>query len=205
MSSGLAKRASATVTSRPPSASRSAAPSALLHAGAVADDRDLLALAQELARADLERPRRARAAARRPPRRAGSAAPTGPSSWRSAVWSMWTSIASSRGAISVDVRQAAQVGDVERAVVRRAVVADEAGAVHREHDGQLLQADVVDDLVVRALQERRVDRGHRARALRARGRPRTAAPAARRCRRRSSARASPSGAGSGPCRSSSPP
>ena len=64
-----------------------------------------------------------------------------------------------------DVRQAAQVGDVEDAVVRRAVVADQAGAVHREDDGQLLQADVVDDLVVGALQEGRVDRGDRARAL----------------------------------------
>ena len=50
-------------------------------------------------------------------------------------------------------------------MVRRAVVADEAGAVHREHDVQLLQADVVDDLVVRALEEGRVDRGDRLAAL----------------------------------------
>ena len=63
------------------------------------------------------------------------------------------------------VRQAAQVRDVEGAVVRRAVVADEAGAVHREDDGELLQADVVDDLVERALQERRVDRADRLDAL----------------------------------------
>ena len=53
VSSGLAKRASATVTSSPPSASRSAAPERLPHAGAVADDRDALALAQDLAGADL--------------------------------------------------------------------------------------------------------------------------------------------------------
>ena len=39
------------------------------------------------------------------------------------------------------------------------------GAVHREDDRQPLQADVVDDLVVGALQEGRVDRGDRARAL----------------------------------------
>ncbi len=64
-----------------------------------------------------------------------------------------------------DVRQAAQVGDVERTVVGGAVVADQAGAVHREDDVELLQADVVDDLVVGALQERRVDRGHRLAAL----------------------------------------
>ena len=64
-----------------------------------------------------------------------------------------------------DVRQAAQVGDVEDAVVGRAVVADEAGAVDREDDREPLQADVVDDLVVGALEEGRVDRGDRARAL----------------------------------------
>ena len=64
-----------------------------------------------------------------------------------------------------DVRQAAQVGDVEGAVVGRAVVADEPGAVHREHDVELLQADVVDDLVVGALQEGRVDRDDRLDAL----------------------------------------
>ena len=45
--------------------------------------------------------------------------------------------------------------------MRGAVVADQPGAVHREHDVQLLQADVVDDLVVGALQERRVDRRDR--------------------------------------------
>ena len=64
-----------------------------------------------------------------------------------------------------DVRQAAEVGDVEGAVVGRTVVADEPGAVHREDDVQLLQADVVDDLVVGALEEGRVDRADRLRAL----------------------------------------
>ena len=49
--------------------------------------------------------------------------------------------------------------------MRRAVVADQAGAVHREHHVELLQADVVDDLVVRALQEGRIDRAHRLHAL----------------------------------------
>ena len=97
------------------------------------------------------------------------------------------------------VRQAAQVGDVEHAVVRRAVVADEARAVHREHHRKLLQAQVVDDLVVGALQERRVDRGDGARALQREAGGEQAAPAARRCRRRSSGRASPSAGCSGPC------
>ena len=42
--------------------------------------------------------------------------------------------------------------------MRRAVVADEPGAVHANTTFELLQADVVDDLVVGALQEGRVDR-----------------------------------------------
>ena len=78
---------------------------------------------------------------------------------------MWTSIASSRGAITTTFGQRAEVGDVEDAVVGRAVVADEPGAVHREDDVQLLQADVVDDLVEGALQEGRVDRADRLGAL----------------------------------------
>ena len=63
---------------------------------------------------------------------------------------------------------------------------------------ELLQADVVHDLVVGALQEGRVDRRHRLDALQREARWRTGPPAARRCRRRSSARASPSAGCSGP-------
>ena len=63
------------------------------------------------------------------------------------------------------VRKAAEVGDVVGAVMGRAVVADQPGAVHREGDVELLQADVVDDLVVGALEEGRVDRADRLRAL----------------------------------------
>ena len=48
---------------------------------------------------------------------------------------------------------------------RRAVVADKPRAVHRERDVERLKADVVDDLVVGALEERRVDRAHRLGAL----------------------------------------
>ena len=54
-----------------------AAPSALPHAGAVADERDALALAQDLAGADPDRLRLGRAARRRRPRRAGSGSPPG--------------------------------------------------------------------------------------------------------------------------------
>ncbi len=64
-----------------------------------------------------------------------------------------------------DVGEQAQVGDVEGAVVGRAVVADKSRPVQREGDVELLQADVVDDLVVGALQEGRVDRADRLRPL----------------------------------------
>ena len=59
------------------------------------------------------------------------------------------------------VRQAAQVGDVEDAVVGRPVVADQSRPVHREDHRELLQADVVYDLIVGPLQEGRVDGRHR--------------------------------------------
>ena len=64
-----------------------------------------------------------------------------------------------------DVGQAAQVGDVEHAVVGRPVIADQARTVHREHDVQLLEADVVHDLVIGALQEGGVDGRDRLTAL----------------------------------------
>ena len=62
-------------------------------------------------------------------------------------------------------RQAAEIGQVEAAGMGRAVRADQPGAVDREPDRQLLDRDVVHDLVVRALQERAVDRAERAQPL----------------------------------------
>ncbi len=59
------------------------------------------------------------------------------------------------------VGDAAQVGEVERALVRLAVGAHQPAAVEREGDRQLLQRHVVDDLVVGPLQEGRVDGHHR--------------------------------------------
>jgi hypothetical protein len=61
-------------------------------------------------------------------------------------------------------RHAAQERDVVEAVVRRAVFADEATAVHREDDRHLLQHHFLEDLVVAALQEGRVDGCDRAQA-----------------------------------------
>ena len=64
------------------------------------------------------------------------------------------------------VRHAAQVGDVEQAVVRRAVLRRKPGAVHAEDHRQILQADVVNDAVVGALEEGGIDRAHRVEAHR---------------------------------------
>src|SRR6267378_1779070 len=68
------------------------------------------------------------------------------------------------------VGNAAQEAQIVAALVSRAIAADEAGAVHRKHDRQLLQRHVVNELIVGALQERRVDRHHRLQAVR--GHPR---------------------------------
>ena len=57
-----------------------------------------------------------------------------------------------------DVRQAAQTGHVIRAGVRGPVAADDTRAVDREHHREVLQHDIVDDLVIRTLEKRRVDR-----------------------------------------------
>ena len=43
------------------------------------------------------------------------------------------------------VRQAAHVADIDEALMRLAVVADKPCAVHGEHDGEVLDDDIVDD------------------------------------------------------------
>ena len=60
-----------------------------------------------------------------------------------------------------ELGQAAEIGEIKRARMRRAVGADKAGAVHGETHRQLLDRDVVDDLIICALQEGRVDRTER--------------------------------------------
>ena len=47
----------------------------------------------------------------------------------------------------------------------RAIAAHQPGAIQREHHRQILQGDVVNELIVGALQERRVDRDDRLEAL----------------------------------------
>ena len=56
-----------------------------------------------------------------------------------------------------DVRNVPQIADVEQAVMRRAVVAAQSRAIHAKRDIQVLQRDIMNDHVVRALHERRVD------------------------------------------------
>ena len=70
------------------------------------------------------------------------------------------------GAVTVMSGHGEHVGDVVQPHVRLAVLADEARAVHAEDDRQRLDRDVVDDVVVRALEERRVDRDDRPHAAR---------------------------------------
>ncbi len=56
-----------------------------------------------------------------------------------------------------EVGDRAQVGDVEEAVVGSAVVARKAAAIHAKDDREVLEADIVDDGVKRALEKGGVD------------------------------------------------
>ena len=60
---------------------------------------------------------------------------------------------------------AAEIGDVEGARMGRAVSADDSGAVDGEANRETLNRDIVHDLVVGALQERRIDCAKRLEAL----------------------------------------
>ena len=60
-----------------------------------------------------------------------------------------------------EIGQAAEIGVVERAGMGGAVGTDQAGAIDREAHRQALDRHVMDDLVVAALQEGRIDRAER--------------------------------------------
>ena len=60
-----------------------------------------------------------------------------------------------------EIGQAAEIGVVERSGMGRAVGADQAGAIDGEAHRQALDRHVMDDLVVAALQEGRIDRAER--------------------------------------------
>lgn len=60
-----------------------------------------------------------------------------------------------------DVGEAAKIRNVEQTVMRGAVVGGKAGAIHAENHRQVLQANVVMNAVVGALEKCGVDRNHR--------------------------------------------
>ena len=183
MSSGLAKRASATVVDRPKAASWSAAFRHLGKPRAERQDGDRRAFAHDAALADLERHALGRQldADALAARIAEGARPVvDGDGGRHHVHQLGLV----GGRHQHEARQAAEVGEIEGAGMRGAVGADEAGAVEGKAHRQALDGDVVHDLVVGALQERRVDGRERLVALASPGPPRTSPRAARRCRRR---------------------
>ena len=60
-----------------------------------------------------------------------------------------------------EAREVGQVGDVECARMGRSVGAHKAGAINGKTDRQTLQGDIMDDLVIGALQKGRIDRAER--------------------------------------------
>ena len=163
-SSGLAKRASATVVDRPCAAEFVGRLEAFAEPRAIREQRDLGAFAQDAALADLERlaflrHRHAAAfAARIAQRRRPIVDRDG---GRHHVHQL--------GFVGRrhqhETGQAAEIGDVERAGMGRPVGADQTGAVHGEAHRQPLDRDVVHDLIVGALQECRIDRRERLEAF----------------------------------------
>ena len=63
------------------------------------------------------------------------------------------------------IGNAAGKRDVVHAGMRRAIGPDQAGPVQSKHHGQVLQGHVMDHLVIRSLQKRRVDGHHRLEAF----------------------------------------
>ena len=81
------------------------------------------------------------------------------------MYSIWRHSFSSLGVITVRLGMQRRYDRSKRAVMRRAICAHQAAAIDGEHHRQVLDRDVMDQLVVRALQEGRVDRHHRLHAF----------------------------------------
>ena len=64
------------------------------------------------------------------------------------------------------VGQGRQIGDVERACVRAAICADQAGAINGKANRQVLDSDIVHHLIIGALQEGRINSAERPHSLR---------------------------------------
>jgi len=65
-----------------------------------------------------------------------------------------------------EVRQAPEISKIERTCVGCTISPDEPSAIDRKTNRQALDRDVMHDLIVPALQERRIDRGERLHAFR---------------------------------------
>ena len=78
-----------------------------------------------------------------------------------AVLSICCNSFSSLGAMIDDIGDRTQIGKIEHAVVRRPVGADQTAAVKGQDDVKILQTDIMENLVVAALQKSRIDRHHR--------------------------------------------
>ena len=133
-SSGLTKRMFATVAF-----SASPASSAGLHHAAERQNRDALSAAADLAATDRKRLHFPIDAVCRGRCRADSAQRAGVSSMK-AVYNICQHSFSSLGAITVMIRDAAQIVKIESALMRRTVRADQAAAIDGKHHRQILDA-----------------------------------------------------------------
>jgi hypothetical protein len=59
------------------------------------------------------------------------------------------------------MRNASKVSDIEHALVRLSIISDNAASIDSERHREVLDAHIVNDLIVCALQKRRVDRDNR--------------------------------------------
>ena len=125
--------------------------------GPEGEERDARAPSPLLGPADGQRPHLRLSTGRRGRRRGDSAPRTAPS-WRKPVYKHLPRLVLIRRGHDHDARQAAEEGHVVCAGMGRPVAAHDPRAVDREQHRQALQHDVVDGLVVGALEERRVDR-----------------------------------------------
>ena len=158
-SSGLAKRASATVVERPNFASSSAA-SNIPQGGRRRREARLCCPGEQFVlcrfRADADlRDRHANAVASRVTNRRRTIVDRG------RCRNHMREFGFVRRSHEDEIREAAEIGDVERAGVRWPIGADKPGPIDRKAHRKRLNRDIVHDLIVGALQERRIDHAER--------------------------------------------
>src|SRR5271165_99327 len=70
------------------------------------------------------------------------------------------------GSHQLHTRQDTHKSDIEEAMLSGTVIADHTSAVHCKNDMQILQTNIMQNLIIRALQKGRVDRYYRNNAAR---------------------------------------